>query len=59
MSLVGVAIDAVEYSLAAAARVVEMGATGEAATQMKSSLRTSELLAAIVRRPQAAHRTAH
>ena len=48
LSLAGIPIEAVEHSHAAAARAVELGASGKVAALMKGSLHTDELLAAVV-----------
>ncbi|KAK45585.1 bifunctional enoyl-CoA hydratase/phosphate acetyltransferase [Caballeronia jiangsuensis] len=48
LDLMGVAIEAVEHSHAAAARAVELSATGQVAALMKGSQHTDELLWAIV-----------
>ena len=47
-SLDGIAIESVEHSHAAAARAVELAASGKVATLMKGSLHSDELLAAAV-----------
>ncbi|WP_277182925.1 bifunctional enoyl-CoA hydratase/phosphate acetyltransferase [Caballeronia sp. BR00000012568055] len=48
IDLTGVTIEAVEHSHAAAARAVEMGATGHVGALMKGSLHTEELLSAVL-----------
>lgn len=48
VSLHGIAIEAVEHSHAAAARAVELVASGAAAALVKGSLHTDELLGAVV-----------
>jgi phosphate acetyltransferase len=48
VSLDGVTIEAVEHSHAAAARAVELGASGKVDALMKGSLHTDELLSAVV-----------
>ncbi|GLK69253.1 bifunctional enoyl-CoA hydratase/phosphate acetyltransferase [Hansschlegelia plantiphila] len=48
VSLDGIAIESVEHSHAAAARAVELVVAGQAATLMKGSLHTDELLGAVV-----------
>lgn len=48
IDLSGIEIDEVEHSHAAAARAVELGATGHIAALMKGSLHTDELLSAVV-----------
>ena len=48
VSLDGIAIEPVEHSHAAAARAVELAASGKVATLMKGSLHSDELLAAVV-----------
>jgi phosphate acetyltransferase len=48
VSLDGIAIEPVEHSHAAAARAVELAATGKVAALMKGSLHTDELLGAVV-----------
>ncbi|RDU99336.1 phosphate acetyltransferase [Trinickia dinghuensis] len=48
LSLSGIPIEAVEHSHAAAARAVELGASGKVAALMKGSLHSDELIAAVV-----------
>ncbi len=48
VSLDGIAIEAVEHSHAAAARAVELAASGRVSALMKGSLHSDELLAAVV-----------
>ncbi|PZO01410.1 MAG: enoyl-CoA hydratase [Hyphomicrobiales bacterium] len=48
VSLDGIAIEAVEHSHAAAARAVELAASGRVAVLMKGSLHSDELLGAVV-----------